>query len=566
MFVLDYLKSSIGNTIIVPPFHTGHLGFIPGSEVTVALLKGQSETPDHCEVLVTPFHQAASELVRISCTMLDDIGVVGSLIQAISNMDINITNFETSSIDRLKHHTVNMIVDFSTARLPKEETKRSTIRLYSKFESVLPLHDARYVTVFESIVAHCADKLVWTSVLGRNLPQLSIQPIRRTELGVHLPTTIRSAIDVKSIGGSAAHPVTVGPYHIAIDLPDRVAGQIRRNLGQPMSSPLKYVVISDTDERNLRVFFPTPKSTERLIHLGFYHTDEPGVLARITDAVARAQFSIVTSLVRNVNPSQNVWEALMEYKGDNSFPSQAGTDQVCIWASEQIIRHSSNPHQLLASRIEIGAPRYPRKQQWQGTILVNEHPLAKQATPRPIVRPSIQELLVHKISGAAKVAADSAPVQAATKLLELVQRRTSKSALPRIFVSYPKNAVRHALALRKQLDGKYEWDEYQDPDGEDIVSQVQNKITDCDYFIGIWHHDESLPASPGKYNVSPWMPFEYGIAIAESKKSIVIHSEKVDERVWRRINANIANPEYSDLHFLSDTVPKVVGYCAAHFR
>ena len=63
------------------------------------------------------------------------------------------------------------------------------------------------------------------------------------------------------------------------------------------------------------------------------------------------------------------------------------------------------------------------------------------------------------------------------------------------------------------------------------------------------------------------MPFEYGVAFMAEKKSIIIHSEKLDEKVWKRINPGVTNHEYSDIEFKSKAVDDIVlKYCARNFK
>jgi hypothetical protein len=573
MFVLDYLKVAYDNVVVIPPFHTGHLGFIPGSEVNTTLLQDFSESPTHSEVVVAPIHHRANELVRISCTMVDGIGVVGRLIEAISSLNINITSLESSAIDRLHRHTVDMVGDLATAKnLNRDQSKRSILHHYSKFESLLPLHDMGYIRLFESIVAHCGDSLAWSTLLGRTVPMLRIQPIAKSERGFSAPATLRSVRDLHaSLAKGAPDPrspqrATADSYHVALKLPDQISTRLRNSIGQVAGEPLKYLLLSDTDERNLRIFFPTSAATERLLHIGFYHTDQPGALARLTDAVARAKFNILTSLIRNVNAEQNVWEVLLQYHGMEPFPKFVTPLEMCGWLAEQVSKSALHPQLLLGLNVEIGLPKYPR---------LSQHTAEKvPLVPQPGETGS-KASLGPKASAAALLdqRAEELPSRQlgefeehSLRLIQLVQKRVTRGLIPRVFVSYPKNASRHALALRSALGTDYEWDEYQEPDGENILAQVQSKILTCDYFIGIWHHDETLPTAHGKYNVSPWMPFEYGLAFAEDKRSIIVHSDRLDERVWRRINPGIANPEYTDLDFRHDTVRRIVSYCKQNFK
>jgi hypothetical protein len=85
-------------------------------------------------------------------------------------------------------------------------------------------------------------------------------------------------------------------------------------------------------------------------------------------------------------------------------------------------------------------------------------------------------------------------------------------------------------------------------------------ITRCDYFIGIWHQE-----GDNSNTVSPWLHFEYGIAVATGKRTMVVHSQKLDQNIWKRINPGIAQPEYSDVKFESVTVALIDQYCREHF-
>jgi hypothetical protein len=61
------------------------------------------------------------------------------------------------------------------------------------------------------------------------------------------------------------------------------------------------------------------------------------------------------------------------------------------------------------------------------------------------------------------------------------------------------------------------------------------------------------------------MPFEYGIARALDKETVVIHSERLPKSIWGRIEAGVGNPEYSDLRF-AETVKLVAEHCRHNFR
>src|SRR5664279_5524627 len=119
MLVLGYADSTKGTapTIEVPPFHTGHLGFVPGTPVLISLVAAP-ESGTHCEVMATPIKQDARYLASVSVSMRDEPGVVARLVAAVASLGINIEVQESSSINLLNHHSVSLIVDLSESELP----------------------------------------------------------------------------------------------------------------------------------------------------------------------------------------------------------------------------------------------------------------------------------------------------------------------------------------------------------------------------------------------------------------------------------------------------------------
>ena len=68
--------------------------------------------------------------------------------------------------------------------------------------------------------------------------------------------------------------------------------------------------------------------------------------------------------------------------------------------------------------------------------------------------------------------------------------------------------------------------------------------------------DEGLP--------QPVLSVPLGVAHAAGKKTIVVHSDQLDHAIWHRINAGVANPEYTELKF-DETVKLIVDYCERNF-
>src|SRR3954470_11848707 len=99
MLVLGYTEETDASApvIQVPPFHTGHLGFVPDTPVRVGLVKESLDVP-HREVVVTPFKKDTRELAIVTVAMRDQAGVVSRLVGAVAALGFNIEVLESSSI------------------------------------------------------------------------------------------------------------------------------------------------------------------------------------------------------------------------------------------------------------------------------------------------------------------------------------------------------------------------------------------------------------------------------------------------------------------------------------
>ena len=550
MIILDYLKETDDLSILIPPYHTGHLGLIPETEVIVGFMAPWTSGPAHCEVVVSPFNQDPQHMSAISCTMKDDIGVVGKLVSAISRFGVNVASQESSSINHLNHHTVNLIVDLSTSQLAEEKTKESIIRLYSRFDNLFPLHDFRYVLLFESIMAHCGDLIVWEDFLGRDLPRLTIKPLSNPKINKKQQTAVVEKVASK-------------PYRVKLRLPENMCSMIRNTLRNSADQSIGYMLLSDTDERNLRIVFLTREIARSLVHVGFYHNDVPGALAEIMQAVASSRFNILTSLVRKKTATRNVWEAVLHYKGDEPIPVGMPPDQIYSWVASLLKRNADNIPQMVEPNVEVGAPLYPSSRKLEYPQMIALAGGANAAPPREL--PDLSKLLNQRMTDTRSIPLGSIEASRASQVLSLIARRVNKGDKPTIFLSYPRGAGQHAEMLKSIMSNYYNFSEYQQADGEIIVEEVLRRVLDSDYFIGVWHHDDQMPIGKGKFSISPWMPFEYGIALSAGKQAIVVHSEKLDERFWNRINPGITNPEYSDL-FWSRTVKVIEAFCLKHFK
>jgi hypothetical protein len=571
MLVLGYASATdkAKPSITVPPFHTGHLGFVPGTPVRISLVAAPA-TAQHCEVIVTPFEQDARYLALVSVTMRDEPGVVARLITAVAALGINIEVQESSSINLLDHHFVSLLVDLSEssistsaefsspAAIPASPT--AVRRLYRNYDSVFPVRDFRFVRLFESIVAYCADVIVWKEISGEYFPDIDIHPYSDRPLA-------KSEFKALARGNRQ--------LHVEVDLPDGITNRLKRDLGT--NDQLEYMLVSDTTTRTLHAFFFHPKITARLFHIGFFHNDVPGALATILTLMRDAKFNILTSLMRKQKDSRNVWEAVLEYQGDSEVPpsdsrpahspiSQAELNWTC---NEIVAAHTRLGSTAIDCDIVIAPPMYPLRSKDAEAVepvALSEHlttshdwPSAGDSTDRKVLvrdrRKSLEERQL-----------DPEVARKSEALLKLIEAPSAEGTRPVVFLSYPKSAMHHGEAVYKLLEDQYRIEQYQEPDGEVIVETVISKIEASDYFIGIWHHEQEPDTGKQTPSISPWMLFEYGVARAAEKPAIVVHSAKLDEHVWRRIDPEVSTPAYTDFDFNEKTLETIREYCQRHFR
>ncbi|MGN6815845.1 MAG: hypothetical protein ACTHK3_07150, partial [Solirubrobacterales bacterium] len=564
LLVLGYAEATDANSpaIRVPPFHTGHLGFVPDTPVCVGLVQGPLGAP-HREVVVTPFKKDPRDLVLVTVAMRDQAGVVARLMGAVAALGFNIEVLESSSIKQLHNHSVTLLVQLSAPPggiSSNDETPTAVRRLYQGYDSVLPVENLACVCLFESIVAHCADVLEWRQPfsLGPRLPEIEI----------------RGYPDVRTLSDFVLQPLKTagdGKLHAQIDLPNEIANGL-----QPVVSAdgkLEYLLVSDTTARSLHAFFMQPALARRVFHVGFYHDDVPGALATILALLREAEFNILTSLVRKQGEGRSVWEAVLQYQGDAEVPNgnrrhahDPIREKEVKWICERIVAaHEQNSEEVVKCSIDVAPPKYPARKSKRDV-----QPVSLSTLLKPSIRSSGQvsryepaELLKERLAKLEEGDRGDPYGEAAKALVRLIQRRHVEGAdRPTVFLSYPSSASSQGDLVWKQMDGGWRMDRYQKPDGEAILERVIAKIEACDYFIGIWHPEKAVKRRTKK--ISPWMLFEYGVAHAAGKPAIIVRSDMLHKDIWQRITPGVASPEYSEDNF-GETVSLIVDYAEQHF-
>jgi hypothetical protein len=569
MLVLGHASTTDSNkpSIVVPPFHTGHLGFVPKTPVRIGVV-ATPQSGRHCEVMVTPFEQDFRDLALVSVVMRDQPGVVARLVEAVAELGINIDIQESSSINLLDHHGVSLIVDLSACSTSKREGFSSPIsnsksptavrRLYRGYDSLFPVRDLRFVELFESIVVRCVDIIVWKEISGEYFPDIDIRPYPERRLEKSLVRPIVK--DEKAL-------------HVKIDLPKQIANRLARVRGT--NDKLEYLLVSDTTTRALHVFFFHPDVIPKLFHVGFFHDDVPGALATILSLLRNAKFNIVTSLMRKQGDGRSVWEAVLEYQGKAPMPpnnvrtARSPINQKELqWICDRIVAaEKQNKSRPIDCEIIVGPPEYPRRKR----AAKNPVPLSA-LLGRSKVKSSVDvghtklQLLQERRKALAEDSVTRDVAYRGEQLLKLIETRITASEQPVIFLSYPEAANKHGEDLFNYLSRYYRLQRHKELDGEVIADEVIRKIEGSDYFIGIWHHEEKPHKKKKTRSISPWMPFEYGGARTAEKPALLVHSDRLHEDVWKRIDPGVANVEYSGPGFEQETLERILAYCQRHFR
>lgn len=569
MLVLDFVRQTAAKkpSIRVPRIHAGHLGFLPGTRVFVSRPTTGS-AHSGVEVLVTPFETDTENTALISVVLHDAIGVVRSLVQALSWLNINIEVLESSSIDHLNLHRVGMIVDLSGMRKDGETPMRVQDE-YRPYAANVPLHSRRYLEIFDRIVAQCGDALWWhpyEEIGGRPfIPSLYVRPLYRS--------AARNLSDLV-LGEPAADDTQTGRY-TEIELPPSVRKHICDELcpGAESGDELSYVFVSDTNDRTLRACFLPRSVASRLVHVGLYHSDRAGTLGRVLDAVAAAQFNIVTSLLRKHSEGKSVWEAVLRYEGEDEQPPTmpASGDALPQWYRDELLpwvcgrlRASSRFRELNGCDVSIGPPRYPKRyggDEEDNVLTLSEDDERTQDSPQ-ITNQNILTLLDQRYRNL--ILAERSPPEALAggELIRTVALHRIRTERRTLFLSYPKTASKYVSNyLWPELEPAKEWPTYllthlqekrplhPDPqwasiygdnplydlmqrrkqlDADDIQEEAVALIRDADYFLAIWHPEEDKEGHRYSLDrISPWMFFEYGVARALRKPCVIACHQQI---------------------------------------
>lgn len=549
LIILDHMRELEDGKIVVAPFHTGHLGLFPGTELQVTLIK--SNLKKGCELAICPY-ESSKDLFNLECILKDEPGVVGKLMAAISELNINILTQESSSIDNMERHVVSLLLDWTTTKF----TKKKILNYYSSgLSNVLPVNDERFLKLYQEILKRCSDDICWSS--GHiAIPKIFMRYF------VHRQTwKVRGCkiTKVKKEGEKG--------YVNSIDIGESLKKRIRVHTGYEEDDKDNscYIIFSSTESKTLRVIFPHKDSIPNLFHVGVKHKDKPGALSIIMKMVANSDFNIICGLSRKENFEVNTWEAILEYapkegqsgkkKSGKGKPRRVLSD--CKFVEQKIEEKHNGDSEFKQNmnyfHVEIESPRYPPRTVKEKTIKLHSDEVFEEYK-KIYDEPCDVKDLREKYKG-------YPGCHEKIRYFDCIFNAAHDPIKRSVFVSRPESAKIHSEILIKKISeilddetGKKKYTIYRSENvaGESIVGHVIRNIKKAKIFIGIWH------AENDSNYISPWLPFEYGIAKALGKKVLLLCHENIDSRIWNRIEGDLGKKRYNDLVFYEETIPNVL--------
>jgi hypothetical protein len=562
MFVLDALRQLNDGKLTIPSFHLGHLGFRPGLEVDSQYsdiysdINHGHQLTGH-ELILTPFQGQRKDLFLFKCIFKEQPGVVARALSAFAQLGLNILSFESATIVKDSKHVLFCILSWAHSQYPDAiPLEESAKHKFIDALPILPTFDQRYIHLLESFVAHCFDAIEYEQVAGGklHLPRISIklfddfyspQNIRPIKIERDVPATKQTlpAVKVDLWSGSAKR----APANDALAL-----------------------LFSETETKALHVIFPKAGRERKFLHIGFNHTNKPGALLLIATLLRYCGFSIKTSLLRLHEPGTNVWEVMVEHVGDTDLipTGRHGVEWFRDWCFGK-----GNPKydaaielvpDLRSYNVHVCRPTYPRR---YGEKEEEFHLIDLTAKIPP-------NLLTGRHDGTFK-GRDHMFLTGLTKMADAKDLNDKDSWLAKlvypalkaridrmygqVFLSIPSHCdfqIRDIIT-RFESELRFKIIHYTRPDASQLISiEALNMIKDADYFFGVWHHDQDKPGT-----LSPWLPFEFGAAVAMGKRWHLIAHESIPDDLAQRIEKNYSLVKYDDGDAFTNAVTRVIAAC-----
>ena len=146
------------------------------------------------------------------------------------------------------------------------------------------------------------------------------------------------------------------------------------------------------------------------------------------------------------------------------------------------------------------------------------------------------------------------------KLIQPALRRTKLGG--QVFVSIPRHCAEQYASIKKHLESELDLDviNYNQGDANSVSAGALERIRGADFFLGVWHHEKDKPLE-----LSPWMPFELGVALALGKPYIIIAHESLPDDIKHRVKPEHSLIVYNDVRLVEIIVHQLIPACRERF-
>lgn len=453
-------------------------------------------------------------LWRIELDIVDVPGILGNVLTILNKHGLSLLSQETSSFDSRRHHRIEFIVAHAAAAdgPPPEQIMRA---------------------VEVDLTLRCVDFL--KIVAGQ--PRIRVSPMQGLQAAwKRFRHHARPA--AAGVTGDVFH-VRLGPHGV-IALPEA----LQVSIGARGCS--HYVMVSDTKERLLRVFFPRADQALTHVRVSYRHG---AALKDITRALSRA-FDVFSCLSRtHAHESRHDFEALLYCKTFRHFSEET--------ERRTLIRQLLSDARLAGHELKIAFPKSiaSSRAPEESPTAPSPHLVFSELTPDKLMTKSSQ-------TGLAQWARDSrkryehprrdltADEQSLNKTrLAIVRRLEPETDFPalsvRVFVSYDfdNDDIIRRVEDGLRAIGRTEKIEVRAVTGKDMAGVFKqviiDRIVDADAFLGVWTNKHTG-------QISPWLHWELGVAQSHSLPWELLKHSSVESKFPKSVCGDRQYQEYGD--------------------
>ncbi len=547
MLTLDKPRAFNLKSIRVPLYHRGHLSLLPQTKVWLCLLPGGVHS-DHPEMVIAPIDFLAwADVWRINITTEERVGVVNRLFQVLERAELNVLAAETSSIERQRYHTCEVIVD---AREYADKSDGDSATRQSK-------PSAQLKDLERSILAEMLPFVLCEG--GR--PKIKVRRLKGLYDAVKAK---HEAILRAQIGEASVKPVVDFSEIDAVDdslgldegesakeyspsgqllLPENIRRALS-NMFRETDGGADYLLASDTRDRFLRAYLVSRALP--LITATIRHVEKPGAIEKITRSLSHRNLNIVTSLCRLQRHGE---------LADFEVAIQPTAEERTRADLKKSVVDALGAEGLQELKLSISFSRsYSRRKTFKpiaGSSALFPSPISSDLTTLSRLSDHYTDLTRRLHSGVGGDAQDAERRIVARLLLDEEQQiRQRFESRERVFVSYhmEDQKVFADIASLAEEEGIEVVGSLPPSPSPRLRDNILSRMDEAESFLAIWTPPGGERTDDGIWP-SPWLHWELGAAASRRKKIAILSHESMNRRSWQQIYGDIEVITFSDGSF-----------------